>query len=68
MATSEHISPESENVFHQNNAVRTDWPVGTLDRSKIEHVKDIFGQRTRRIMLAQRNLPALNAALREDRG
>ena len=55
-----------QNVFHPNNAVCTDWPVGTLDRSTIEHVKDIFGQRTRLIMLAQRNLPALNAALQEE--
>ena len=47
MTTPELISPESAIFFfHQNNAVRIDWPVGSSDMSTIEHVKDIFGQNT----------------------
>ena len=34
--------------------------------STIEHVKCIFGQRVRHIILAPRNLQALNAALQEE--
>ena len=43
MTTPEHISPESAIFFHQNNAVRIDWPVRSSAMSTIEHVKNIFG-------------------------
>ena len=31
-----------QNFFHQNNVVRIDWSVPSLDMSTIEHVKDFF--------------------------
>ena len=62
----EHISPESSKCFHQNSVVHINWPVHSLDRSTIEHVKDIFGQRVGCIILAPRNLQALNGALQKE--
>ena len=38
----------------------------TSDMSPIEHLKDIFGQRVRHKILAQRNLYALNVPLQEE--
>ena len=55
MTTPEHTSPESAK-FHQSYVVRIDWPVGSSDMSTIEHVKDIFGQRVRHIILALINI------------
>ena len=63
----QNISRQNQqNFFHQNNAVRIDWPVPSSDISTIEHVKECFGQRVRRITLAPRNLQALNAALQKE--
>ena len=64
MTTPEHILPESANLSF--NVVRIDWPVRSSDMSATEHMKDIFGQRIRHIILAPRNLYALNAALQEE--
>ena len=55
-----------KNCFHQNNVVRIVRSVPSLDMSTIKHVKEIFGQRVWRIILALRNLQALNAALQEE--
>ena len=55
-----------QDFFHQNKAVRIDWPVDSSDMPTIDHAKDIFGQMVWRIILALRNNQALDAALQEE--
>ena len=46
--------------------MRFDWPVRSSDMSTVANVLDIFGQIVRRIILAPRNIQALDAALQKE--
>ena len=48
------------NLARISKIVRIYWPVPSSDMSTIGNVKDFVGQRVQRIILAPRNLQALN--------